>query len=145
MTLYKLYEFITNLSVGGWLSIFIIGSLFIEISPIKINPIGWLGEHLNAPMYKRVNKIEAKLDEHIAQSYKNKISSFQDLLLTQGCTAFTKEQYDEVLDAIRDYEKHCEDNHVQNDKYVLAIAYIKNCYSECQNNRSFASLPTSPV
>lgn len=145
MTLYKLYETITNLSVGGWLATFIILSLFVEIVPfIKINPVAWLGERLNAPMYKRVNQIESKLDEHIAQTYRNKILAFQDLLLTQGCTTFTKEQYDEVLYAITKYEEYCKDNNVSNDKCTLAIKYIKRSYTECQNGRSFASLPAVP-
>ena len=100
MTLYKLYETIKGLSISGWFTIFIIISLFVEIAPLKINPIGWLGDRLNAPMYKRVAKIESKLDEHVAQSYRNKILAFQDLLLSQSYTEFTKEQYDEVIEAI---------------------------------------------
>lgn len=142
MTLYKLYEFITELTIGGWFSIFIILSLFVEITPfIKVNPVAWLGERLNAPMYKRVNQIERKLDEHIAQSYRTKVLSFQDALLVQGYITFTKEQYDEVLLAITNYEKYCEDNNINNDKCTLAIKYIKRCYTKCQNDRSFASLP----
>src|SRR5574344_504400 len=100
MTLYKLYETIKGLSISGWFTIFIIISLFVEIVPFKVNPIGWLGDRLNAPMYKKVAKIESKLDEHIAQSYRNKILAFQDLLLSQSYTEFTKEQYDEVIEAI---------------------------------------------
>lgn len=144
MTLYKVYETITNLTIGGWLAFFIIVSLFIEIIPVKINPVGWLGERLNATMYKRVDKIEKKLDEHIAQSYRNKILAFQDSLLLQGCSKFTKEQYDEVLLAITDYENYCKNNDVKNDKCVLAIKYIKRSYTECQNGRSFSSLPLIP-
>lgn len=142
MSLYKLYEFITNLSIGGWLSVFLILSLFVEIVPfIKINPVAWLGERLNARMYNRVNHIEAKLDEHIAQSYRNKILAFQDALLVQGYKAFTKEQYDEVLLAITNYENYCKENKISNDKCVLAIKYTKHCYEKCQHGRCFASLP----
>lgn len=145
MTLYKLYETVSGLGVGGWLSVLFILSLFIEITPfIKLNPIAWLGERLNATMYKRVDKIEAKLDEHIAQSYRDKILAFQDSLLIQGCSTFTKEQYDEVIDAITKYEKYCKDNEIDNDKCVLAISYINRCYTECQNNRSFSNLPATP-
>lgn len=141
MTIYKIYETIKGLTVGGWLASFIILSLLVEITPIKINPVGWLGERLNAKMYKRVDKIEQKLDQHIAQSYRNKILSFQDNLLLDGSTTFTKEQYDEVIDSITLYEAYCEENDIDNDKCTLAIAYIKRCYTECQNNRSFSSLP----
>lgn len=141
MTIYKLYETAKGLTVGGWLAVFVILSMFIEISPIKLNPVAWLGERLNAPMYKRVDKIEKKLDQHIAQSYRTKVLAFQDSLLLDGCSSFTKEQYDEVIEAITKYEKHCEENKIDNDKCSLAIEYIKKCYKECQDNRSFSKLP----
>lgn len=141
MSVYKILETISNMTIGGWLSIFVVLSLFVEIAPIRINPIGWLGKRLNAFMDKRVDKIERKLDEHIAQSYRTKVLAFQDSLLTQGYTKFTKEQYDEVLLAITDYEDYCEENNISNDKCVLAIKYIKRCYEKCQNGRSFSNLP----
>lgn len=147
MTLYKLYETVSNLTIGGWLSIVVVLSLFIEITPfIKLNPIAWLGERLNKSMYNRVDKIEGKLDEHIAQSYRNRILTFQDLLTSPlGCGKFTKEQYNEILDTISCYETYCKINNVKNDKCTMAIEYIKACYSECMNKNSFAHLPTTPV
>lgn len=144
MTLYKLYETVSSVSVGGWLSVVVILSLFIEITPfIKFNPIGWLGKHLNAPMDERVTKIEKKLDEHIAQSYRTKILGFQDSLLVDDTSyrRYTKEQYDEVIDSISLYEKYCKENKVDNGKCVMAIAFIKHCYERCQNESSFPSLP----
>lgn len=141
MNIYKISETLTNLGVGGWLSIVVVLSLLIEVTPISINPIGWLGERLNAKMYKRVDKIEEKLDQHIAQSYRNKILAFQDNILLEGCYKFTKEQYDEVIDSITAYEEYCKENDIDNDKCKLAIEYIKRCYADCQNNRSFSKLP----
>lgn len=141
MSIYNAYNTIRNLSIGGWVSILVLISLFIEITPIKLNPIGWLGERLNAAMNKKVDNIEKKVDEHIAQSYRTKIISFQDSLLLQGPSGFTKEQYDEVIGAITNYENYCKENDIDNDKCVLAIKYIKRCYTTCQNNRSFSSLP----
>lgn len=141
MTLYKLYETISQISIGGWVSVLVIISLFIEITPIKINPIGWLGRRLNASMNEKVEKIEQKVDEHIAQSFRNKILAFQDSILLQGPSSFTQEQYNEVIDAITKYEKYCKENNIDNDKCVLAIGYIKRSYTHCQNNRSFSCLP----
>ena len=140
----SLYTFFTTLSVGGWLSIFIVACTLIEITPIKINPVQWLGNRLNQGMMGKVDKIEKKVDEHIAQSYRNKIMYFQDDLLNHGCSAFTQEQYDEVLEAIENYEKYCKDNNITNHKCEMATDYIKRCYEKCQNNRSFANLPDQP-
>lgn len=142
MTLYKLYETIQQLTIGGWLAVFVILSMFVEIVPfIKINPVAWLGKRLNASMYKRVDVLEKKLDQHIAQSYRNKILMFQDSLLLDGSSTFAKEQYDEVIDSITYYENYCKDNEIDNDKCTLAVEYIKKCYKECQDNRSFSKLP----
>jgi len=141
MSIYKVYETIKGLGVGGWVSILVLISLFVEITPVKLNPIGWLGKRLNASMNTKVDNIEKKVDEHIAQSYRNKILAFQDSLLQHGPHKFTKEQYDEVIEAITNYENYCEENNIDNDKCVLAIGYIKRCYTSCQNNRSFSSLP----
>lgn len=125
------------LGVGGIL--FIILSVFIEIVPIKVYPIKWLGERLNAGMKERTDKLEKKLDEHIAQSYRNKILLAQSDLLNKRL--FTQEEFDEVIDACTAYESFCKDNEVVNDKCTLAIRYIKRTYEYCQNNRSFINLP----
>lgn len=147
MTLYKLYETVSNITIGGWVSVIVILSLFVEISPIKLNPIAWLGTKLFAPVYGKIDKIDKKLDEHVASSYRTKILTFQDLLLTPGLdyTCFTKEQYDEVIDAITKYEKHCKDNDLDNGKCLMAESYIKRCYTKCLNDKSFAELPKIPI
>ncbi len=110
-------------------------SVFIEITPIKINPIGWLGDRMNAGMKKDIDGIEKKLNEHIAQSYRNKILSFQNELLAGK--QHTLEEFDEVLCACVNYEDFCKANNVQNDKVKLATDYIVRTYQKCQNERSF--------
>jgi len=136
-----LLEFFKNLSMSGWVSLVVVVGTLVEIAPVKINPIAWFGRHLNAETYNRIAKIETKLDDHIAQSYRTKILMFQDSLLMKGCESFTQEQYYEVLEAISEYEKHCEDNHIKNDKCRMAVSYIERCYKKCLNNQSFANLP----
>lgn len=127
--------------VGGIL--LLIGSVFIEIVPCKWNPIAWFGEHLNKRALDRIEKIEGKLDEHIAQSYRNKIMQAQTDLLNQRM--FTQEEFDEIIDACSAYEIYCKENDVPNDKCKLAISYIKRIYEKCQNNRSFLNLPQKEV
>jgi len=138
-----LLEFFKSLSMGGWLSFFIVLMTLIEITPIKINPIAWLGKHLNADMVTRVDKIEKKVDEHVAQSYRTKILNFQDNLLINGHNAYTLEQYAEVLNAIGNYEAYCTENDITNNKCNFAVSYIERCYKKCQNERSFANLPNN--
>lgn len=130
-------QILNYLGVGG-ISVIIL-SVFVEIVPVKVYPIKWLGNHLNAGAIERTDKLEKKLDEHIANSSRAKIFSFQNELLN-GIN-HTQEQFDEVIDACSEYEKFCEDNKVVNGKCKLAIQYIKNTYESCQANRSFLNLP----
>ena len=138
-----LLEFFKQLSMGGWVALFVVLSMLIEITPIKINPVQWLGNRLNTSMLKRVDAIEKKVDEHIAQDYRNKILDFQNGLLLRGHEFYTQEQYSEVLESIGNYEDYCKANNVTNDKCMLAIEYIERCYKKCLNNGSFANLPTN--
>ena len=115
----------------------------VEISPIKISPLKWLGNKLNADVKKKqdeieakLTKVEGKLDEHVAQSYRNKILSFQNECLNG--TKHTKEEFDEVIDACNLYEVYVRDNKLKNDKCELAICYIKRVYQKCQDERTFA-------
>lgn len=136
-----LLEFFKELSMGGWVALIVVASMLIEITPIKINPVQWLGNRLNMGVMKRVDAIEKKVDDHIAQDYRNKILGFQNGLLINGNEFYTQEQYSEVLEAIGNYEEYCKTNNIINDKCKLAIGFIERCYKKCLNNGSFANLP----
>ena len=134
-------ELLNYFGVSG-LALIIISVLF-EITPIPINPIAWLGNHFNKGMKDDVKKINAKLDEHIAQSYRSKIMSFQDDLLRND--GKTQEQFDEVIDACEKYEQYVKDNDVPNEKCKLAMKFIKSEYLRNQTNRTFIDLPIVEV
>lgn len=86
----------------------------------------------------KLDKIEKKLDEHIAQSYRNKILTFQNECIRGD--RHTYEQFSEVIEAIENYENYCKENKVNNQKCVLAIEYIKEIYRQCQNTSDFAPM-----
>lgn len=136
-----LLDFFKNLSLGGWTSLFVIVCTLIEITPIKINPIGWLGKHLNASMDARVDEIESKLDSHIAESYRNSILAFQKDLLHQQIPLFTTEEWEKIIKTCKDYENYCEENEVPNDVITQATKFIRFEYQKALDNRSFLNLP----
>lgn len=90
-----------------------------------------------------VEKINKKLDEHIAQSYRNKILEFQNSCMRGE--RHTYEQFSEVLDAIQNYEDYCKTNEVTNHKCTLAIEYIKGIYRQCQTQSDFAPMSASMI
>ena len=135
----KAWEILTQLNTGSVVSILVIVLSLVEITPIKLSPLKWIGKRINSEAIERLDKVEKKLDEHIAQSYRNKILNAQNTLLN-GQT-FTMEEFDEIIEACSNYETYCEDNEIKNEKCKLAISYLKHCYKLCQDNRSFANLP----
>lgn len=142
----SLLDFIKNLSVGGWTSIFIVCSMLIEITPfIKINPIRWLGKHLNADMMERVNKIERKVDTHVAEGYRNYILNFQRELLNDKNIQFTFEEWKKVIKSCQDYETYCEENNIDNDIISQAIIFIRSEYQKALESKNIYSLPTPKV
>lgn len=141
----SIYEFFKNLSLSGWTSLIVIMCMLIEITPVKINPIGWLGKHLNADMYSRVNKIEAKLDNHIAESYRNYILNFQRELLNDRYTQFTYEEWKKAITSCQDYEKYCQENKIDNNVVSMAIDFIESEYKKAQENHTIINLPSPRV
>lgn len=140
-----LYDFFKNLSLSGWTSLVLILCMFIEITPVKINPIGWFGKRLNKDMYARVDKIEKKLDTHIAEGYRNYILNFQRELLNDENTQFTFEEWKKAINNCQDYEKYCEDNNIDNDIITQAIEFIRAEYQQALQNHNILSLPIPKV
>lgn len=87
---------------------------------------------------KKLDAIEKKLDEHIAQSYRNKILEMQNSCLRGERHSF--EEFQECLTAIECYENHCKENNVNNEKCKMAIEYIKGIYRQCQIQSDFAPM-----
>lgn len=140
-----LYEFFKNLSLSGWTSLFAILCMLIEITPIKVNPIGWLGKHLNADMYRRVDKIESKLDNHIAEDYRNYILNFQRELINNEDTQYTYEEWGKAIKSCQKYEKHCKENNIGNNEISFAISFIETEYKKAQENHTIINLPSPRV
>lgn len=91
-----------------------------------------------ADIKAQVEKTDKKLDEHIAQSYRNKILEMQNSCLRGDRHSF--EEFQECLTAIECYERHCKDNNVTNEKCKMAIKYIKGIYESCQIQSDFAPM-----
>lgn len=130
---------LNQISAGGVVSVVVIILSLVEITPIKFSPLAWIGKRVNADAITRLSKVEKKLDEHIAQSYRNKILSAQNKLLNGSF--FTQEEFDEIIDACENYEAYCTANEIKNEKCKLAIKYLYHSYELCQQNKTFANLP----
>lgn len=110
----------------------------IEVTPIKFSPLQWIGKRLNAEALIRITKMEKKLDEHIAESYRNNILRVQDKLLRSEL--LTREEWEKALKNCEDYERYIRENNLSNDLVNEAMKYIHRKYQEALNSVSFQQL-----
>ena len=118
-------------------------SIFIEITPVKINPISallrWVGKHINKELMDKVNRLEAKvgtLEKSDVIDCRVRILTFADEI--RRGMRHSKETFDQVLSDIDTYERYCTEHpDFMNNKTVAAKAKILDVYSECMDNNDF--------
>lgn len=136
-----------NLTVGqicgGAVGVVAVLSIFIEIIPVKINPIsallGWIGKRTNKELLDNMREIErkvGKLEESDAIDCRFRILTFADEIRRKQ--RHSKETFDQVLMDIDAYERYC-DGHAdfKNHKTVAAKAKILEVYSDCIDKNDF--------
>lgn len=136
-------EILNYFGVGGLL--FVILTVFVEISPIKINPLGWLGDRLNSNLKKDLdnlssdfNNFKAEIREEKASDCRRRIIAFDDELRHDPKKKHTEEQFNQVMDDITEYNLYCANHpNYKNHKAKSAIQKINDVYNECRNNNTF--------
>ena len=140
--------------VGGAAGILALLSIFIEITPIKFNPISmilkWVGERTNKALMTRMDDLEKKVDavaksqddvdERLAKKdatdCRVRILRFSDELRCD--MKHSKESFDQVLTDIDDYERYCATHpHFKNNKTVVANSRILSAYQSCLDTDNF--------
>ena len=125
---------------GYFAAIFIIVSVFVEITPIKINPISsalsWFGRKITGDLTAKVDLIESSVSRNDAESRRARILSFGDECRRH--VMHSQESYIQVLSDIDVYELYC-DTHPEfkNSRTVLTTEYIKNAYNKCVEDNDF--------
>lgn len=132
---------------GSIVGIVAVISIFIEITPIKINPIThflkWLGKKVNGEIIDRFDKLENKVsnmesvnNEHNAINCRVRILRFGDEVRRGMC--HSKENFDQILSDIDEYERYCKTHpEFKNNKTVATKEKILKVYSERIDNNDF--------
>lgn len=118
-------------------------SIFIEITPVKINPISallrWGGKQINKELMDKVNTLETKvgaLEKSGVIDCRVRILTFADEI--RRGVRHSKETFDQVLSDIDTYERYCTEHpDFMNNKTVAAKAKILDVYSVCVDNNDF--------
>ena len=132
---------------------FVFVSIFIEISPIQMNPLSslckWIGNNINKDIKDKLSQTKLIMDN--MQSQLNKIQEQQDRLEVNDMRSqildfsnsamngrrHTQEEFDHIISVHTDYEKLIKSRNLTNGKVELAIEYIKDLYAECLRENSF--------
>lgn len=129
--------------VGRIAGVIAVLSIFIEITPVKINPVSallrWVGKQINKELMDKVNTLENKvgaLEKSDVIDCRVRILTFADEI--RRGVRHSRETFDQVLSDIDTYERYCTEHpDFMNNKTVAAKAKILDVYSECIDNNDF--------
>ncbi len=129
--------------IGGIAGIVAVLSIFIEITPVKINPVSsllrWVGKQINKDLMDKVSTLETKvgaLEKSNVIDCRVRILTFADEI--RRGVRHSKETFDQVLSDIDTYERYCTSHpDFMNNKTVAAKAKILDVYDKCMGNNDF--------
>ena len=147
----KLIETLSTVSVGqvlaGGAGVIALASVFIEITPVKINPVSkflaWLGRKINGEVISKVDKLEDQIttmqkvnDEQEAINCRYRILRFGDEV--KHGTRHSQEHFEQILADIDAYEIFCKDHKdFKNNKTRVTTERILDVYRECVETDDF--------
>ena len=135
----------------------------IQISPIKINPLSWigkilkkglswLGKQLTSELVEEIKETQTELKEHMVQADKrfdaeekardtDRMKQLRWEILSFGISVksveYRKEEFDHIFEAHEDYEKLIKKTGVKNGQTDRAMKLITKIYNERQNDPDF--------
>ena len=144
-----------------WISLLIVMSLLVEITPIKFNPLSWIakkigkafnGDVMNeignlktemgnvkkevTDIKKDVSDIREEAKEREATNRRTRILEFGDGILHE--TPYSKEHWDSILMDCSSYENYCDDHpNYMNNVAKATIKHIKNMYQKHLQDDTF--------
>lgn len=124
------------------ISIILVLSIFIEISPIKINPLQKITSLFHNKLNKRLDSIFDKLEIFSERIDKIEINNMRTAILSFGNSCMrgeshTQEEFSHILATYDNYEKIIEDTGSSNGQIDISIEYIKEVYKDCLIRNSF--------
>ncbi len=140
--------------IGGGFGIVAFILMFIEFTPIKVNPIsailGWVGQRTNKELNGRLTTmestveeislrqkdIEEKAQEREAINARIRILRFSDEI--RRGLKHSQESLDQALSDVTTYEHYCDDHpKFENQKAVGACEHIKKEHARCLAENDF--------
>ena len=133
--------------IAGNATLLLVGlSAFVEITPIKINPITtilrWLGNRFNGPVMEKLAEQDKAMVEIRDVVDDNEIDRIRWEILdfANSCRQGKKHTMGEfvhIIDLNTKYHKVLDRRNLQNGQIDLEYKYIVDIFEECQKKNSF--------
>lgn len=133
--------------MGGGVGVLALLSVFVEISPVKINPVSaflkWMGKKINGEVIEKVDKLETEVKaiqqadaERDAINCRARILRFGDEVI-HG-VRHSKDHFDQTLRDIDTYEKYCSSHpDFKNNVTGMTTEKIKDVYKKRLDQNDF--------
>ena len=138
MTIKSIFDLVQSDGLS-WVLVIVVVSSLIEISPLKINPLGdflsWFGRNFNKSINEKITVVETKLDEHIKESEDEKVEKIRDEIIGLGTQLYRKE--DVTMEQLKRgivqcdwYDKYIENNNIENGVAETSMDLIRQTYKQ---------------
>ena len=132
--------------LNGMVSLGVVLSIFVEITPIKINPVStllkFIGSNINADLKAEISavkdtvqKVDNKVDDNEIDRIRWEILEFSNSC--RNGKRHTKEEFDHVINLNQKYHRILDEREEENGQVDLAFEYIRKIYCKCLENNSF--------
>lgn len=131
---------------GIFVSFILFISIFIEITPVKINPLSflikWVGDSFNRDAREKLSSISLQLNDVSNRIDKIEINDMRSAILdfANSCMnerKHTKEEFEHIIDLHTQYEETIAKRGMRNGRVDLAFKYISELYDKCLHENSF--------
>lgn len=132
--------------IGSVAGIVALISVFVEITPIKINPVSkalvWVGKKINGEVVSKVEDQGKKLDDLAKKMDENEIDRIRWEILdfANSCRNgrhHTKDEFTHIIAQNDKYHRILERRSMTNGQTELEMQYIIEIYKRCQRENSF--------
>lgn len=120
----------------GQIVLSILGVLFtIEITPIKLSPLAWIGKRMNRDTNDRIDKLEKQFVESECDKKRTEILDFANSC--RNGRKHTVEEWEHMIDSLGKYEKFCKEYDIDNDKLPVNAKYLRELYMKLSLDGKF--------
>ena len=129
-----------------WASVTAVICMLVEITPIKINPLGallkWIGKAINGEVIQRMTGVEKRLDEQRRSIDENEMDRIRWEIFDfanecRNNVRHTKDEFHHIIALNSKYHALLDKYDEENGVFDAEYKYILELYEKCQHENDF--------